>query len=108
MPWDSQPTPSAVAASLPPVATALARGAMAQDLQIDVAIDLSGPGAAGVVFRYGDRDNFCAFLIDWIAGRRVLLRVAGGIASQVAAAGLRGAIHVDEMAAACFGHKTHA
>lgn len=78
-------------ASSPPAmigSFALARGALSQDLQIDLRVDLSGPGAAGVVFRFIDRDNFCSFMIDRVIGRRVLLRVTGGVATTVVDAAL--------------------
>ncbi|MCF2135279.1 MULTISPECIES: DUF6603 domain-containing protein [Mycetohabitans] len=50
----------------------------AADIQLTMNLDMPGNGAAGVVFRYTDEQNYYRFSIDRTRRRRVLARFSGG------------------------------
>ncbi|CBW77387.1 unnamed protein product (plasmid) [Mycetohabitans rhizoxinica HKI 454] len=50
----------------------------AADIRLTMNLDMPGNGAAGVVFRYTDAQNYYRFSIDRTSRRRILVRFSGG------------------------------
>lgn len=75
------------------------------DVRIAVHLELAAGGAAGVVFRFVDAQNYYRYAIDRQRGRRILSKVAGGVFSVLASSSLASGLAAYDLAIEAVGSR---
>ena len=75
------------------------------DVRVAAHLELTTGGAAGIVFRYADPQNYYRFAIDRQRGRRILSRFAGGVFTVLATTGLASGVAAHDVVIEAVGSR---